>query len=205
MQKNSDSNESTRSEIIYALINAKEREEPIVLSPKDKSLSLFSQITEVNNEHLFITNTIPPLMIPYLLDVPSFLVQFRSFWIRFDKLEGHGRNLKIPIKDFGLIELSRSSERVCFTEKDLARVKINHPFDTGTTLFRRIFDLSAGGMSFRSHVNSPFLQPNRILPSLEIYIENKLQERHQGKIVYVKQIIDLQGQDYFQVGVQFFD
>lgn len=202
MQENSDVSDIKR-DVLQALRAAAEKQAPVILSPKDKPVSLFSLIENVSDEFITIRNSIPPLMAPFLLGARSFQILSGSYWIGCDNLVPHGRDLRIPVVNFGRIEMARVSERVCFSANEDVRARIAHPFDAGTFLLRRVYDLSEGGMSFRSRFNTPFMQTGRILPSIEILFNGVANSVRSGQVVYVKQIIDVAGNDYFQVGVRF--
>ncbi len=202
MQANSDPVE-IKAEVLKALRAAVDNQETVVFSPKDKPISMFSHIENVTEEYVSIRNSIPPLMAPYVVGASSFQILCGSYWVRADRFFPHGRELRIPLTEFGTIEMARTNERHFFSEKDDARVRISHPFDTGAFLSRRVFDFSDGGMSFRSRLNTLFMQPGRHLPSLEIFVGGELKFKRSGQVVYVKQVIDAVGNDYFQVGIRF--
>jgi hypothetical protein len=202
MQLSSDDS-SLKDAVMQALRRALENEEPIIISPKNKPVSLFSYVEAITDDFITIHNSMPLQMAPYLMSAPSFQILLGSYWIRFEKFVPHGRQLRLPVVDFGKLEMARASERQCFSEKDDVFVKIAHPFDSGTSLTRRVFDFSDGGMSFRTRLSTPFMQTGRHLSRLEIFRNGNLSSRHSGQVVYVKQIIDAIGNDYFQVGVRF--
>ncbi len=202
MQVNSDHN-ALKMEILQALRNAAERQESVILSPKEKPISLFSRIESVSEEYVAIQNSIPPIMAPYIMGAPAFQILLGSYWIGCEKFRVHGKELRLPVVDFGCVEMARASERVCFSENEDARVRIAHPFDSGAHLWRRVYDFSDGGMSFRSRLNTPFMQPGRVLPSLEFVVGGETRSQHSGQVVYVRHIIDISGDESFQVGVRF--
>jgi hypothetical protein len=202
MQRNSEEN-NLKLEVVQALKNAAEKQETVIFSPKDKPISMFSHVEEVTDEYVSIRNSIPPLLAPYVVGASSFQVLCGPYWVRCDRFFSRGRELRIPLTEFGTIEMARADERHFFSETDDARVRISHPFDSGAFLTRRVFDFSDGGMSFRSRLNTLFMQPGRHLPSLEIFVGGELRAKRSGQVVYVKQVIDALGNDYFQVGVRF--
>jgi hypothetical protein len=203
MQEISENKGSDKAEIIEVLRAAAESGEGVILSPQEKPISLFANIESVTEENLIISNSIPPLMVPYVLGAKSFQVLLGSWWVRCRTLAAHGRYLKIAYDDFGRVELARTKVRRGFSEQDDAKVRIRHPFDSGTWLVRSLYDFSEGGMSFRSRMSTPLMQPNRVFDCMEVFWGGELRSTQKGRIVYVRQIIDIKGQYFFQVGVQF--
>jgi hypothetical protein len=190
-------------EVLTSLGEMLKRDEPVMLSPKGKPVSLFCPVVSIEDGGFVVGNTIPPLMAPYIVGAESFQFLVRSHIVRCDKLEPAGRNLWVPLDMIVPLGTARSAERICFSERENARVKIPHPFDGATVLSRQVFDLSSGGMSFRTRMHTPFMQVGRVFMDLEVYVNNIMREKRNARIVYVKQIIDIRGRDYFQVGTQF--
>jgi hypothetical protein len=190
-------------EVLLSLGEMLRRDEPVMLSPKGKPVSLFCPIVSLEDVGFVVANPIPALMAPYIVGAESFQFLVRSHIVRCDKLEPAGKNLWVPLSMIVPLGTARSAERICFSERENARVKIPHPFDGATVLSRQVFDLSSGGMSFRARMHTPFMQVGRVLSEIEIYVNNILREKRNARIVYVKQIIDTKGRDYFQVGTQF--
>ncbi|MEY4066273.1 MAG: hypothetical protein RIR26_2481, partial [Pseudomonadota bacterium] len=102
-----------------------------------------------------------------------------------------------------LLPQSRSEQRKIFSAHDRAEVVIVHPFDGGTVLRRRLYDLSKGGLSFRARTQTRLMQPGRVFAKLEIIQSGKGSEIKTGRVVYIKQIFEENGRHYYQVGVQF--
>jgi hypothetical protein len=195
----------SRDIMLDALQLAKDREEPVVLSPEGKGVSFLTTVLEMSREWVTLKNPVPPELASFVVDSPQYLLFFRSFKMAAPRLFPHGVNLQFPISHDVEQTQSRNEERIYFSEKERAWIEIQHPFDSATQLFRRVFDLSQGGLSFRARVHTPFIQSGRLLPSCEVFVDGESRVKKSGKIVYVKQIIDLRGQSYFQVGVQFTD
>lgn len=192
-----------RHEIVEVVSMAREREEPLVLSPQGKAVSFFCMALEVAEDAVVIRNPIPPHMAPGVLIAQAYGLFCRNYHIQSSALVPVGTHLRFPIPEFATLNKARNEERVYFAPKENAIVEIQHPFDPGTVLRRRVFDLSTGGMSFRARIDSPFIQPGRTLPSCRIFLQGLPYETRSGRVVYVKQIIDINSQSYFQVGVQF--
>ena len=195
----------SREDIIEVMRMAREREEPLVLSPQNKGVSFFCTILDVNDESIVIKNPIPPEMAPSILAAPGYGLFCRNYLIQSSKLIPAGTHIRFPVPEFATINQARNQKRVSFSAKENAIVEIQHPFDPGTVLRRRVFDFSNGGMSFRARVSTPFVQPGRVLPLCRIFLQGLPYETRAGRVVYVKQIVDINGLDYFQVGVQFTD
>lgn len=195
----------SRDEIIEVVSLAKEREEPVVLSPYGLDVSFFCIVADVTPEHVVLKNPIPAGLAARARAVSEFGLFCRMYQLRADRLEPFGTFIKFPLPEFAELNTARQLERVHFAAKENAVVEIQHPFDSSTTLRRRVFDLSSGGMSFRARRKTPFLQPGRILPSCQIYLQGLPYEKRKARVVYVKQIIDVNAHSFYQVGVQFIE
>lgn len=192
-----------RQEVIDSLIDSMNNQEPLILSPHETPISLFCELASVDDDFVLIGNPIPPQLAPYVMFASSYNLFCRSYWIKSHKLVPHGTQLKFYLESFGNKDIQRTLARQTFSERDRAFVEIQHPFDKATVLRRRIFDLSAGGISFRARRQTPFMQAPRMLPQMKIFINSELVDTRGGQIVYVKQIIDENGENHFQVGVRF--
>jgi len=195
----------TRDEIIEVVSLAREREEPVVLSPQGMDVSFFCVVSDVTPEHVVLKNPIPTGMAHRVREVSDFGLFCRMYLLKADRLEPYGTLIKFPLPDFAELNQARQLERVHFAAKENAVVEMQHPFDSSTMLRRRVFDLSSGGMSFRARRKTPFIQPGRILPSCQIYLQGLPYEKRRGRVVYVKQIIDVNAHSYYQVGVRFIE
>jgi hypothetical protein len=195
----------TREEIAEVVSLAKEREEPVVLSPQGMDVSFFCLVVDVTADQVVLRNPIPPEMAARVRDVRDFSLFCRMYLLRSERVEPFGTLIRFPLPAFAELNQARQLERVHFAAKENAVVEIQHPFDSSTTLRRRVFDLSSGGMSFRARRKTPFIQPGRILPTCQIFLQGLPYEKRRGRVVYVKQIIDVNAQSFYQVGVQFIE
>jgi hypothetical protein len=168
-------------------------------------VSFFCVVADVTPEHVVLRNPIPATMATRSRAVREFGLFCRMYQLRADRVEPYGTLLKFPIPEFAELNQARQLERVHFAAKENAIVEIQHPFDSSTVLRRRVFDLSSGGMSFRARRKTPFIQSGRLLPSCQIYLQGLPYERRRGRVVYVKQIIDVNAHSSYQVGVQFIE
>ena len=193
----------TRDEIVDVVGLAREREEPVVLSPQGLDVTFFCVVLDVSSDHVILRNPIPPEMAAKLESVRGYGLFCRMYLLRAARIEPYGTQIRFPLPDFAELNQARQLERVHFAAKENAVVEIQHPFDSSTVLRRRVFDLSSGGMSFRARTRTPFVQSGRILPSCQIFLQGLPYEKRRGRVVYVKQIIDVNAHSYYQVGVQF--
>ncbi|MCA2959934.1 MAG: PilZ domain-containing protein [Silvanigrellales bacterium] len=195
----------SREEIMEVIGLAREREEPVVLSPYGLDVSFFCVIADVTPEHVVLKNPIPASLAVRAREASEYGLFCRMYQLRADHLEPFGTFVKFPLPEFAELNKARQLERVHFAAKENSIVEIQHPFDTSTMLRRRVFDLSSGGMSFRARRKTPFIQPGRVLPSCQIYLQGLPYEKRRARVVYVKQIIDVNAHSFYQVGVQFID
>lgn len=197
--------ETRRQDIAEALMSALDSEEPVVLSPMGKPISFFCKLLKLDAESVTLKNPISPDFLPYVLEAKGFGLHCRAYRLESTLLIPQGTNVVFPFQPTAHKGPYRQNTRTSFFKQDDAFVRIEHPFDKGTVFTRPLYDFSSEGMSFRARMPTPFLQPGRELPSCRIFIQGKFHAEKSGKIVYVKQIVDLVGHSYFQVGVQFVD
>ena len=100
---------------------------------------------------------------------------------------------------------NRIEERTYFSTKDNVYATILHPFDSGTIIKRKVLDLSESGMSIRSRFRTKLMEPGRIFQEIKIYKNDNILIQKKAKVIYLKQIVDLQGMAQFQVGMQFIE
>lgn len=195
----------SREDIYPIILSAISREEPFILTPKGQLISFFCEVVEIKNYTLIIKNPIPAIHAPFVTTAESYSLFFRQYWMTFDHIKSHGKNILVEIPEQINVGQSRNEERIYFSNKENVNIVIPHPFDKGTFLKRKVIDLSSGGLSFRAKFRTLLIQPGRILNHFKIHkSENEIIEQS-GKVVYLKQIVDLSGQNHFQVGVQFND
>lgn len=194
-----------RQELLDALHGALDNEEPLVLSPSGKPISFFCLLTGLEPEFVTLKNPIGPGLLPYVLSSSHYALHFRAFRLEASQLTPDGTELRFPFQPTSQKTPARQNARTQFFKDDHAFVRIEHPFDKGTVFTRPLYDYSGDGMSFRARRATPFLQPGRELPSCRVFIQGKFHAERAGRIVYVKQIVDLHGHSFFQVGVQFLD
>jgi len=111
--------------------------------------------------------------------------------------------IKIPLEIHRM--QNRIEERTYFSTKDNVYATILHPFDSGTIIKRKVLDLSESGMSIRSRFRTKLMEPGRIFQEIKIYKNDNILIQKKAKVIYLKQIVDLQGMAQFQVGMQFIE
>lgn len=197
--------ENRHQEIAEALRSALDNEEPVVLSPFGKPISFFCSILDMNESFVTLKNPIHPDFIPYIVTAKNFALHCRSHRLEAQSLLPVGTKICFPFNPSATKAAVRQNVRTSFFKEEDAFVRIEHPFDKGTVFTRPLYDYSNEGMSFRARLPTPFLQPGREIPSCRVFIQGKFHAEKSGRIVYVKQIVDLNGQSFYQVGVQFVD
>jgi hypothetical protein len=186
-----------------AFADAIRTKQPLLLSPKGKSVSFLCSPVGMIDDAIIFKNSIPIDILPEVVTSTEFTVVCRDYQVVSAALFAHGTEIRFPTHHISLLPQSRTDERLVFAADDKAEVVIVHPFDGGTVLRRRLYDLSKGGLSFRASTQTRLMQPGRIFAKMEIIQPSKGNEVRSGRIVYIKQIFEENGQSYHQVGVQF--
>ena len=196
---------TANNDVIDYIKKSQENQETFVLSPKDQKISFFFEVLKISNDEMVIKNPIPPIHAPYVMSSSSYTVFFKNFWINIDKIIPSGTNIliKIPLEIHRM--QNRIEERTYFSTKDNVYATILHPFDSGTIIKRKVLDLSESGMSIRSRFRTKLMEPGRIFQEIKIYKNDNILIQKKAKVIYLKQIVDLQGMAQFQVGMQFIE
>lgn len=186
-----------------AYTDAIKKNQPLLLSPKGKMVSFLCTPVAITEEAIIFKNSIPLEILPEVITSTEFTVTCRDFIVVSAALFAHGTEIRFPTHHVSILPQSRTEARQIFSSEEKAEVVIAHPFDAGTVLRRRLYDLSKGGLSFRSRIKSRLMQPGRIFEKLEIVRPGSSGEIKSGRVIYIKQIFEESGRSYHQVGVQF--
>lgn len=186
-----------------AFAEAVKAKQPLFLTPKGKSFSFLCTPIGIIEDSIVFRNSIPIDILPEVVTSTEFTLACRDYQVVSAALFAHGTDIRFPTHHISLLPQSRTEERVVFSAEDNAEVAIYHPFDKGTILKRRLYDLSKGGLSFRAHFQTNLIQPGRILAKMKITTPFRTEETLSGRVIYVKKIYEENKKSYSQVGVQF--
>jgi hypothetical protein len=193
----------SREAFAEAFALAVKLKQPLLLSPRGKAVSFLCSPIAISEDAILFSNSIPVDVLPHIVTSSEFTVSVGDFQVISPALFSHGTDIRFPTHNISLLPQSRSEERKIFSSQDRAEVVIVHPFDGGTVLRRRLYDISRGGLSFRARTQTRLMQPGRIFSKLEIIQSGKPSDVRTGRVVYIKQIFEENGRHYYQVGVQF--
>ncbi|MEY2987789.1 MAG: hypothetical protein RJB13_1310 [Pseudomonadota bacterium] len=190
------------SEAFQEILKSKQ---PIILSPKGKSMSFLCTPVSYTEEAIIFKNSIPIDILPEVVTSTEFTATCGDYQVVSAALFAHGTDIRFPTHHISILRQSRKEDRYIFSAEANAEIHITHPFDAGTILKRRLYDISLGGLSFRSHTQTRLMQPGRIFQQVKILQPNKPDENRTCRVVYVKKIFEESSHSYHQVGVQFLD
>ena len=193
----------SKSEFENVFLNSLAAKQPLILSPKGKSLSFLCTPVGLIDDSVVFKNPIPVDVLPEIITSTEFTLVCKDYQLTSAALFAHGTEIRFPMHHISILPQSRIDERLVFAAEDEAKVAIEHPFDGGTVLTRRLYDLSNGGLSFRSRSQTKLMQTGRIFAKMTVKLKNQLETVKQGRIVYVKQIFEENSSHFYQVGVQF--
>jgi hypothetical protein len=179
------------------------KKQPLILTPRGRSVSFLCTPVGIIDDAVVFKNPIPVDVLPDVVTSTEFSLICRDFQLMSAALFAHGTDIRFPMHHISLLPQSRVDERKVFAASDEANVVITHPFDSGTLLKRRLYDLSTGGLSFRGRIPTKLMQTGRVFANMTISIKGSADLPRQGRIVYVKQIFEENGHHFYQVGVQF--
>jgi len=176
---------------------------PLILSPRGKSVSFLCTPVAMTDEAIIFRNSIPVDILPEIVNSTEFSLVCENYQLVSAALFAHGTDIRFPTHHISVLPQSRSDERHVFSTEEHAEIVIHHPFDAGTQLRRRLYDLSKGGLSFRARGQTRLMQPGRILSQMQLIQAGRESELKSGRVIYIKQIFEESGRHFHQVGVQF--
>ncbi|MFZ9519571.1 MAG: hypothetical protein ACO3A4_03760 [Silvanigrellaceae bacterium] len=180
-----------------------EKKQPLILNPRGRSVSFLCTPVGIIDESVVFKNPIPVDVLPDVVSSTEFSLICRDFQLMSAALFAHGTDIRFPMHHISLLPQSRADDRKVFSNSEEAIVLITHPFDSGTILRRRLYDLSTGGLSFRGRIPTKLMQTGRVFSNMTIKAKGSAELVRQGRVVYVKQIFEENGHHFYQVGVQF--
>ena len=192
-----------RDQIYQDLLSLKKSQQHLTLTTIPGQINFLTKVVKIDEENIYLKNTIPPNMAPLVSCSSSFQLLTPNWSHHFEVLGSWGLLLMVPLPDRVDAMPVREEERRAVSDSEDITIAVHHPFDKSTTLYRKVFDYSKGGLSFRALHGSALLQQGRVLPKIDLLINGEVYSTHKAKVVYIKQVVSVREESYFQVGIQF--
>ena len=160
-------------------------------------------ILAVHTDHVTLSNRIKPRFISAFVASRAFSLQAGMVRYQSDRITSDGEHMIFPLKADAVIEETRQAERISFAADERVIAEILNPFDGETRLSKAVMDMSSMGLSLRTSFESKLFQPETYLPQIRVLIGGEIFKQGPGRVVYRRNLMDLDGQMRSQVGVKF--
>lgn len=185
------------------IMEAFTQRQPVLLSGSALDVTFQTYIVSVETSHLLLENRIKPKWISAFIASQGFSLQAGMVRFAATEVASDGERLVFPLKEDSVIEETRQAERFSFAADEKVVSEILNPFDGETRLTKSVIDMSATGLSLRTAYQSDLFEPGTVLPEVRVLIGGELYKQAQGRVVYRRKLMDLQGQMRMQVGIKF--
>ena len=174
----------------------------VYLSAPGLQVTFQLRLTEAKPTYLLLNNCIPAEHITSVMKARDLSLQVEMVRFRCVALGSDGLRLLFPLEDDAIIEETRQSERFSFSNEERVVCEVFNPFDGETRLTKTVMDLSANGLSLRTTFDSALFEPGVELPELKIIVDGEKYRSSSGRVVYKRRLINIDGKQRLQVGVQ---
>ena len=184
------------------LADAQKRKLPILISGDGLDVTSQSKVLEISDSHLLIANKIPPPLISDFMGSKNFSLMVNMIRFQSKRVESDGQHIIFPLAEDSLIEETRQAERFSFAADEQVVCEFTNPYDGETVLNKPVLDMSATGLSIRSHFRSSLFEKNMSLGKLRVLIDGKPYTQGEGEVVYRRKMLDISGKLRLQVGIK---
>ena len=119
------------------------------------------------------------------------------------KMFAFGDTISFDIDSIEDLKDLRESERIYYSEKENIYLKILNPYDKMTMIKKTIIEMSEGGLSIRTDIDSRLFQSGNTIKSCQIYKNGTLLKSRDLEVIYAQRLICGQREKYLQVGFKF--
>jgi hypothetical protein len=189
-------------EVFQSLLESKTQ---LNLGAQNVPVSFQTAMVKYEEDVLFIHNSIPLRYLKDVLQKTFFTVSAGSVVIKSSKLEPSGCFIKIKAEHIENWAQQRSGERHSFTDSEKVWCLFRNPFDEKTQLKKKVIDLSGGGLSLKLYRQTKVFLKDQIISDLRLSNWDESQPSKHARVVYLKSVINIKGEEFFQAGLQFLD
>ena len=175
----------------------------VFISGDSLQITFQTFILAVHTDHVTLSNRIKPRFISAFVASRAFSLQAGMVRYQSDHISSDGEHMIFPLKADAVIEETRQAERISFAADERVIAEILNPFDGETRLSKAVMDMSSMGLSLRTSFESKLFQPETYLPQIRVLIGGEIFKQGPGRVVYRRNLMDLDGQMRSQVGVKF--
>ncbi len=177
---------------------------PVYLSGEGFEATFESRILSHSQSQITLQNSVPYTMISRVMAGRQCSLQLGRCRLFSDSpLSSDGLNLIMSCSRSEKYGETRGAERFPFSSKESVFCQFHNPYDPPTLLKKKVTDMSAGGLSLVSRRGTKLFSKETPLRDLEILVDGKTYKKANGRVVYQRQLLDLQGRAFDQIGIQF--
>lgn len=187
---------------IKSLSDNIELKQPIVLSTDQTNISFLTFITKIENQNIYLHNSVPLNLIKAVIKSQSSSLTFQDFSLKGENLTGDGKYIIFKPIDLVTFDETRLEQRSSFQSWQKVFLEFTNPIDKRTKFKRKILDLSNSGLSFESFYDSLLFKKGNQLLNVFLSIENKKIRSFDATIIYQKQLYNFDHKMRYQVGLK---
>ena len=162
-----------------------------------------TRILDVKKEQVVLKNPIPPDLIDEFARSKHFSVKVSMISLRSEEIFPYKDQILFPCSTVEDLKEMRESERIYYSDKEKAYCSFLNPVDKMTIIKKPIIEMSEGGLSLKTNMNSKLFEPGLILKECRLHLNDTLVKSTDLKLVYSRQLYTEHQEKLLQVGFQF--
>lgn len=190
-------------DVSIVLNDCKKSRTPVLISSTGIDIAFQTIIKEIDGNTIVLENMVRPEHISRFAKGERFFLQCKMLRFQSSSVHPRGVFMAFEIQENSLTEETRQSERFMFTPDENVIAELINPFDQKTVLKRHVMDMSATGLSLRTHTPTRPFAAGSVLNGIKVAIDGKHWTTASGEVVYNRKFMDLNGHLRVQVGVKF--
>ncbi|MBC61644.1 MAG: hypothetical protein CMP11_04235 [Zetaproteobacteria bacterium] len=183
----------------------KEEDRVCYFSGSNLSVLFETKILDVSYKVLRLQNNVPITMIKDLINSKQFIIKSSDLSIESKNIFPYADTLSFEEIQVKTLEDQRENERYYYSNKENIYFKILNPIDKTTIIKKPIIEMSDGGFSIKSKIDSKLFTPGRKFNNCEFYKDNKKIKTRNLEIIYAQRFYSKINKKYLQVGFKFID
>ncbi len=174
----------------------------VYFSAADLDVVFQTRVLSVAPNHVVLANHVTLEYIRAVAAAKNFFLQCQMVRFAADQISTDGVNILFPLTSLTAIEETRQSQRFPFEPEEHVICEFTNPFDGVTKLTKGVMDMSASGLSLRTHASKLF-KPGLLIPEIKVTIDGAPYTKTAGSVVYRRKLMDMKGKLRMQVGLKF--
>ncbi len=194
-----------KKEIIDAINQSIQQKSIFYLRAGSLKITFQAIAHKLNGNTLLLQNPFPQDMVNKAMKCKDFSLQVDLIQFDITSMKPQGKYLGINCDNADFRAEIRSSERFTFSFEEQVYLETFNPLDKKTKLKKQILDMSSGGLSFVTFIDSKLFIRELKVPDITVYIDGEAYKKSDGQVAYANNFIDLQGNLKKQIGIKFIE